>query len=492
MLNSLCKGCFSEIGIAETCPHCGFCLADYRGPALSIPPGVRLHDRYIVGKVLGSGGFGITYLAFDECLQVPVAIKEYLPKMMATRREGETTVMLHSEKEKKDYLHFMDSFLDEARLLARFNHESGIVSVLDFFQENETAYIVMMYVNGVTLEEYLTASGGRISSDRAVAILTPVMRSLSKVHDAGLIHRDISPDNLYITKDNQVRLLDFGAARYFVGQQRSTVSVLLKHGYAPPEQYGNKKNEQGPWTDVYALGATLYRMITGVAPEDAIDRIQGQPLPSVRSLASEVPQGAEAIIEKALSLNATERYRHVGEMLHAFAAIDPLKAVSLDIGDPAESIAAMRSRNEQEKDGTVLITGGMNTQWERPASHRRKRWLVGLVSLLGVLAIIVVMFVIDPMRLFGGPAAMFQAGAGGGVVSVGADEASSTAGAQTSLEKTVASSATSTPTPTPSLSPTSTPAVDANQPIEGMNAAMEKALRRIMAKPCLLYTSRRG
>ncbi len=317
MGETLCKGCFSDIGNLEKCPYCGFSSSIYKGLIIGLSPGSILADRYQVGRVLGSGGFGITYLAYDMKLEIAVAVKEYLPRMFASRKEGDTTVLIHSEGEKEDYLHYLEGFLDEARLLAKFNHESGIVSVIDFFKQNETAYIVMFYVNGITLEEYLKQQGGRIPYGKAVEILSDVMASLSKVHAAGLIHRDISPDNICITLDNQVKLLDFGAARLFVGREKETVSVLLKHGYAPLEQYSSLNHDQGPWTDVYALGATLYRMIAGVVPESVFERLQGHELSRLTALGVDIPAHAERVIRKALSVKWNERYPDVLSFLDA-------------------------------------------------------------------------------------------------------------------------------------------------------------------------------
>lgn len=288
------------------CPHCGYPDA-YRQPAMSMMPGIVLNGRYRIGRVLGSGGFGITYLAWDEKLAIRVAIKEYLPNTLATRREGDTAVLVRSESEESDYQHFKACFLEEARLLARFNQEPGIVSVLDHFDGNGTVYIVMNHVDGETLEVYLHKQGGRMGFAEASALLRPVMVSLSRVHEAGLIHRDISPENLFITREGQVRLLDFGAARSFERTGDSKVSVLLKRGYAPPEQYRSNRDVQGPWTDVYALAAVLYRMTTGQMPADAIERLQGVELTPPSSLGVAMHKHVEAILLRAMSLDPATR-----------------------------------------------------------------------------------------------------------------------------------------------------------------------------------------
>ena len=311
-----CYGCFeAPLSVLEpgsndasaVCPNCGFSPSNYRRTMMSLALGTVLCSRYVLGRVLGSGGFGITYLAFDQRLQVPVAIKEFLPRALVARRDGDTDVIIHSESALEEFAHHKAAFLDEARMLARFAQEPGIVSVLDHFEENGTAYIVMMHVEGITVEEWLSLNGNRVSFTEAVAILLPVMDSLETVHAAGIIHRDISPDNILVTKARQVRLLDFGAARSFAGESEGTVSILLKRGYAPPEQYRGNRQEQGPWTDIYSVAATLYRMITGVMPEDVIGRMQGETLKKPTECGVSMPETAEAVLMRALALDRRER-----------------------------------------------------------------------------------------------------------------------------------------------------------------------------------------
>ena len=265
----ICYGCFSEKEPGTVCPVCGFDEAKQQ-PYLALPLGTIVNGRYLIGKVLGIGGFGITYLGFDLTLEIKVAIKEYMPSAMATRNTDRYTVVLTSHQE-KDYQSGMERFLEEARILAKLQNTPNIVSVQNYFRENNTAYFVMEYVDGTSLKAYLAAHGEKISCEEALKILLPVMNALVSVHSMQLLHRDISPDNIYLTADGDSRLLDFGAARFAAGDGKS-VSVILKHGYAPEEQYSSHGN-QGPWTDVYAMGATLYRCITGVLPPDSIERI---------------------------------------------------------------------------------------------------------------------------------------------------------------------------------------------------------------------------
>ena len=309
----ICYGCFSEKEPGTVCPVCGFDETKQQ-PYLALPLGTIVNGRYLIGKVLGIGGFGITYLGFDLTLEIKVAIKEYMPSAMATRNTDRYTVVLTSHQE-KDYQSGMERFLEEARILAKLQNTPNIVSVQNYFRENNTAYFVMEYVNGTSLKAYLAAHGEKISCEEALKILLPVMNALVSVHSMQLLHRDISPDNIYLTADGDSRLLDFGAARFASGDGKS-VSVILKHGYAPEEQYSSHGN-QGPWTDVYAMGATLYRCITGVLPPDSIERIHGDTLKRPSELGISISPAIEQAILKALSIRTEDRFMSMEAFIYA-------------------------------------------------------------------------------------------------------------------------------------------------------------------------------
>ena len=211
----VCYGCFAEKEPGLPCPHCGFCENDQQ-PYLALPLGTILNGRYLVGKVLGMGGFGITYLGYDLTLEIKVAIKEYMPSALATRHPDHYSVALTGRVE-ADYQYGMERFLEEAKILAKLQNTPHIVSVQNYFQENGTAYFVMEYVDGMSLKAYLAKNGEKIPWDQAIAILKPIMEALVQVHALNLLHRDISPDNIYITSKGESRLLDFGAARFALG-----------------------------------------------------------------------------------------------------------------------------------------------------------------------------------------------------------------------------------------------------------------------------------
>lgn len=234
----------------------------------SLKPGYRLH-WYRIEKILGQGGFGITYLAYDFNLDRNAAIKEYLPIELAVR-EGDFSVHPLTENHGKQYKWGLDRFLTEARTLAKFEHPN-IVRVLNVFEENNTAYMVMSYEEGESLQEMLSRRK-TLEEGEIMNILFPIMGGLDKVHNMGFIHRDIKPANIFLRKDASPVLLDFGSARQALGIETKTLTSLISPGYAPFEQYYSKSDAQGPWTDIYGLGATLYRAISGFSPVDAVDR----------------------------------------------------------------------------------------------------------------------------------------------------------------------------------------------------------------------------
>ena len=249
--DDLCMGCLEERGNEKVCPRCQWEEGTPGASPLYLPPRTVLDNQYLLGRVLGHGGFGITYLAWDLTLHRRLAIKEYMPQGIAGRAPGNANVSIYTNEE--DYQWGLERFLDEARVVAKFADHPNIMSIINHFADNETAYIVAEYLDGSTLLEYTENEGGTIPYETAARILMPVMDALREVHKSGILHRDISPDNVCITRAGLVKLLDFGAARQALGQKSKNLSVILKEGYAPEEQY-RTKGDQGPWTDVYATG----------------------------------------------------------------------------------------------------------------------------------------------------------------------------------------------------------------------------------------------
>jgi len=317
---TLCMGCMCERDGTQVCPNCHYRHGSPPDTPLVLQPGTMLTNNYLVGKKLGQGGFGITYIGYDFSAKLRVAIKEYFPREISTRAGDGHTVSPISQAYRADLNYGLHKFEEEARAIAQFRNQPGIVSFLNFFQRNGTAYIVMGYVEGDTLQKYLLQRGNRISFEAALQILSHVMKALEDIHHVNLLHRDISPDNIYIERDGNVRLLDFGAARQAFGEQSRSLSVVLKPGYAPEEQY-RTRGRQGPATDIYALGATFYRSITGRVPTESLDRLQNDDLIPPRAMGIQMPQRSETALLKALAVKAENRFQSALEFRNAITPI---------------------------------------------------------------------------------------------------------------------------------------------------------------------------
>ena len=313
----LCYNCFSQRESPEgPCPYCGFDLAENTKKfPVALRAGTVLNNRYVVGRVLGQGGFGITYLAFDTQLQTKVAVKEYMPNDIATRIEG-TTVSVAMDTKKDDFAYGSERFQEEARTLAKFIGHPNIAGVSSYFDANDTSYFVMDYIEGISFKSYIGNAGGRVSMDEALNIMIPVLRALTAVHQEGFIHRDVTPDNIYISKDGNVKLLDFGSARYSIGDKSKSLDVILKVGYAPKEQY-IRRGRQGPYTDVYSCAACLYAALTGVLPPESLERLDQDDLVPVSQTGIEIPEWLDRAILKGLAVQPEDRFQSAAEFLDA-------------------------------------------------------------------------------------------------------------------------------------------------------------------------------
>jgi serine/threonine protein kinase len=275
----------------------------------ALPRGFQLFE-YQIESVLGKpGGFGITYLATDTHLRQSVAIKEYLPTDFAIR-EGVSTVYVRSSSYEDSFDWGLKCFIEEARTLAKFNHPN-IVRVSRFFEAHGTAYMVMEYQKGQSLTDYLKQQR-ILTEDELLAIVIPLLDGLTEIHLAGFLHRDIKPNNIYIREDKTPVLLDFGSARYAVGQKSRSVTSIVTPGYAPLEQYDNEISDQGPWTDIYALGAVMYCAISGEAPPAATRRVMKDPMiPAVQIGKGKYDNNLLQAIDWSLQLSEEDRPRTV-------------------------------------------------------------------------------------------------------------------------------------------------------------------------------------
>lgn len=278
----------------------------------SLQRNTGLIGRYVIQEVLGQGGFGITYLGIDKLYGNKVAIKEYYPQKIAMRKaQYEDVVTVTSIEEKNNYDKGKKRFLDEAQVMARFNKNEGIVKILDFFEANNTAYIVMEYLEGITLKQYL-GKYGVLQFRNLIEMMLPLLEALIEIHSQGLIHRDISPDNIMVQHNGKLKLMDFGAARDYTESGNKSLTVILKPGYAPPEQY-QTHGVQGPWTDIYALCATIYKCLTGITPPDAIARVMDDKFKEPDQLDGKLSPDIKKILWKGMNIFPEERYQDIVE-----------------------------------------------------------------------------------------------------------------------------------------------------------------------------------
>lgn len=329
-----CMEVFDEV--FGVCPYCGFIIGAPAKEAYHLNPGTVLRDRYVVGTTVGFGGFGITYRAWDKTLDKKVAIKEFYPNGIVNRVPGEKEVIIYSGNRANEFQNGKVRFLAEARNMARFNTHPNIVNVYDFFEENNTAYIVMEFLEGMSYKKYIAVNGGWVDVDTAVKVVLSVLDALNEIHKVKILHRDISPDNIFMVplesgSDNyQVKLIDFGAARFSSGEDEKTLSVILKPGYAPPEQY-RTKSKQGPWTDIYAVGAVLYRSLTRRMPEESVNRMVEDHLMPPHELVPEVPPYLSDSIMRAMALNQELRFQNVDQFREAIQNKAKVLSVSSEL-----------------------------------------------------------------------------------------------------------------------------------------------------------------
>ncbi|MBE6713672.1 MAG: PDZ domain-containing protein [Ruminococcaceae bacterium] len=309
-----CFNCLNEIAPGDkSCPFC------HKSTSITVPeyhllPGTVLNGNILIGASLGEGGFGITYMGLELDSGTKVAVKEFFPGGYVNRNNSASaSITCSKNQDRSDFFEKgRERFLKEARILAKFSGERGVVSVKSFFEANNTAYIVMEYLEGMDLKEYIKQNGV-MSADHAIDLLLPLMYTLSKIHSQDLIHRDISPDNIRLVLGG-LKLLDFGAARDVSADANKSLSVMLKPGYAPEEQY-RTHGEQGPWTDIYALCATLYKCITGITPPESNERIFNDTLKRPSELGISIKPEIETALMKGLAVAAADRYQSIGQLI---------------------------------------------------------------------------------------------------------------------------------------------------------------------------------
>lgn len=326
----------------DVCPYCGFQRGTPPDIKYHLYPGTVIADRYIIGTVIGHGGFGVTYVAWDTQLSIETAVKEFYPAGLVSRSAETTDLINMSAESDQEYKAGIDRFLEEAKTIAQFNKEKDIVHVYDYLRENNTAYIVMEYIEGKTLESSLKSyPDERMPVEQAVDIVKKIARALKTIHANGTIHRDLSPGNIVLCNDGSVKILDFGAARLFTAEKSQNLSVILKPGYAPPEQYGGRTT-QDERTDLYALGAVLYRMVVGEMPPEALERSKEQDMTRPGVLREDLPIWVDRIIMKAMALNQDDRFHNASEFEEA-------------LNKGVQFILQEKSTSEREESATNII-----------------------------------------------------------------------------------------------------------------------------------------
>ena len=285
----------------ETCPACGFSEKDFVPEKHHLQPHTILKGQYLVGCALGEGGFGITYIGWDMFLHIPVAIKEYFPSGVVIRDQGQHTVSVFAGKDEESFLQGRSSFFREAQKVAKFDNNVGVVSVKNCFLENGTAYIIMEYISGINLGAYAELHGGKLTFTETLKLLRTPILTLEELHRASTWHRDISPENLMLTKDGKVKLIDFGSAMESDREKKTRV-LMIRAGYSPVEMYSST-GEDGPYSDVYSMAATIYKLITGVTPPPATDRLDNDPLVPPSALGvKDISHAQEAALLKGMAV----------------------------------------------------------------------------------------------------------------------------------------------------------------------------------------------
>lgn len=370
-MERICPYCMYILSEETSCPGCGKKPEAYRPSSHHFPPGTRLHDRYLLGRVLGEGGFGITYLGLDTELERRVAVKEYFPTAFVKRETSLTlAVTCYTGAGQSYYEKGREQFLKEARTMAKLENIPEIVRVLDFFQANNTAYIVMEFLEGETLKDR-TARLGQIPSGELLELLRPVMGAMETMHQAGIIHRDISPDNLMCLPDGRVKLMDFGCAKDIGGGR--TMTVTLKQGFAPLEQYTG--HGQGPWSDLYSLCATIYYCLTGRIPPAALERDKDQdreldPLIPPNQLGANLTARQEWALLKGMALRARDRWQTIGDLYGALYGVN-LDGTAWE--EPSGQEGQAEGKTEYVNSEESHFSGDGQTEDAKPPTTEKKR-----------------------------------------------------------------------------------------------------------------------
>lgn len=308
---NICYGCMNPLEEgAEICPECGFRVGAPHLPSY-LAPGVTLNDRYLVGKLKSYNGESANYIAFDTITESKVLIKEYMPDTLCTREKGTSVIKVNPDS-MPQYKTFLSEFVELNKVLSKMRTLNHINAAIDMFGDNNTAYVVFSWMDGMTMSEYLRMNAGELSWEEVKKLFPPIFTTLSLVHNAGLVHRGISPENIIVTDKGELKLTGFCIAD--ARTANTELASELYNGYAAPEQY-NSSNWQGTWTDVYGISALLYRILTGVVPTEATSRLSSDNLIEPAGLNRNIPANVSKVIMNGLNLNGEMRIQTITELV---------------------------------------------------------------------------------------------------------------------------------------------------------------------------------
>lgn len=375
-MGRFCFNCMMPVN-KDKCGHCGYTQFN-KTPAHHLLPSTILNNRYYIGNAIGQGGFGITYIGRDLNLDMTVAVKEFFPNGYANRNNNASPeVEVSGAKNIEFFNSGKEKFIREAKLLAKFSGNKSIVYVRDYFEENNTGYIVMEYVSGETLTKHIKTQG-RFNPNNLLDKMLPLFSALGKIHKSGLIHRDISPDNIMLLSDGTLKLMDFGAARYINFLDNHTMSIMFKPGYAPEEQY-RQKGSQGSWTDVYAICATMYKCITGETPDDSMERAFKDNLKKPSLLRPDISKEYEEVLLKGMAVYKENRFQTMEELSAAFLKATGKHYSDLSENNSQNSYSPIDFENDKtefysadEDDDTEYYDGTINKQSDEEISNSKE------------------------------------------------------------------------------------------------------------------------
>lgn len=379
-----CMGCMQQLSWDGRCRFCDFKRDDYKQEEYHLPLYSTLKNgEYLIGRVLGEGGFGITYIGLDTTLLQRVAIKEFYPKHLGKRREqyGSCAVTVRQENQKDTFEQGMDSFLREGRTLAKFSRLDAVAGVKTFFRENGTAYLVMEYIDGMSVKEYVQTFGA-MKPEAVLSMIRPIIRDLQHIHEEHIFHRDVSADNLIIDANGKLTLIDFGSARQILSKEERTNTILYKPGYSALEQY-SASGKQGAWTDVYGLCASVYYMLTGIVPESAMERIAGDQVQSLCDMESiTLAANIKETLWRGMAVEQKDRCQSMSELYQAL--YDKPISDALPMGIPKSTFLQRNisySVREKVLSHTRMQRELIEAARKRERKIHRKQWIIGLTGI---------------------------------------------------------------------------------------------------------------